>query len=236
MNTIFQRDKIPMKILTIIPAYNEEKTIKEVVEGVRNYTDVLVVDDGSSDQTSLWADEAGANIIKHDKNRGKGAAIKTGLKYGLKNDYDLMVLLDADGQHDPQSIPLLVSEMDSADMIIGSRFLGNPPSDMPIQRRLSNGITTRLMRFVTGYHLTDSQCGFRVISNNAAHFFLDINYNDYVYESEVLFQASLNNLKVFEMPIGCEYGDEKSYVKTRHVIHYIFFAMQLLLRKIIRRI
>ena len=90
-----------MKFLSIIPAYNEENTIKRVVEGVGNYSDVVVVDDGSIDETSSLAKEAGAIVIKHFRNKGKGAAIKTGVDYALENGYDILLLLDGDGQHDP---------------------------------------------------------------------------------------------------------------------------------------
>jgi glycosyltransferase involved in cell wall biosynthesis len=225
-----------MRIITIIPAYNEEKAIEKVVRGVQKYSDVLVVDDGSADQTSLLAKNAGAIVVKHDKNIGKGAAIKTGLGYAIKWEYDVIIILDGDGQHDPQYIPLLLEGIGSADVIIGSRFRGIAPQNMPLQRRLSNGITTRLIRFVTGYHITDSQCGFRVISKKAAPLFLNISYNDYVYESEVLCKASQNSLVVGEKPIECIYGNEKSYVRFRHVIHYIMFTLRLLMRKLLRRI
>lgn len=225
-----------MRIITIIPAYNEELTIVKVVESVTKYSDVLVVDDGSTDNTTPLAKENGAKVIKHEKNKGKGAAIKTGLNYSIRSNYDLMVLIDGDCQHDPRCIPRLLTGMDNIDILIGSRFLNMPPQNMPIQRRLSNGITTRLIRFVTGYHITDSQCGFRVISKKAAPFFIDIDYNDYVYESEVLCRASENGLKVNEMPIESIYGNEKSYVRFRHVIHYIMFTLRILLRKLLRRI
>nr|WP_319373451.1 glycosyltransferase family 2 protein [uncultured Methanobacterium sp.] len=225
-----------MRIITIIPAYNEENTIVQVVNGVKKYSDVLVVDDGSTDETSALAINAESNVLKHDKNIGKGAAIKTGLKSAIADDYDLMVLLDGDCQHDPRCIPLLLDGMDGVDLLIGSRFLNMAPQNMPLQRRLSNGITTRLIRFVTGYHITDSQCGFRVISKRAAPFFVDITYNDYVYESEVLCRASENNLVVSERPIQCIYGNEKSYVRTRHVVHYVMFTLRLLVRKLLRRI
>ncbi|NYB50995.1 MAG: glycosyltransferase family 2 protein [Methanobacteriaceae archaeon] len=225
-----------MKIITIIPAYNEEKTIQKVVDGVKKYSHVLVVDDGSEDKTATLAKKGNARVIKHEKNRGKGAAIKTGLRYAIRNDYDMIVIIDGDGQHDPRCIPRLVEGMVGKDVIIGSRFMDIPPKNMPWQRRLSNGITTRLIRFVTGYHITDSQCGFRVISKKAAAFFVDINYNDYVYESEVLCKASENNLAVGEKPIECTYGNEKSYVRFRHVVHYIMFTLRLLVRKLLRRI
>jgi len=225
-----------MRIITIIPAYNEEDTIAQVVNGVKKYSDVLVVDDGSTDETSALAINAESNVLKHEKNIGKGAAIKTGLKSAITDDYDLMVLLDGDCQHDPRCIPILLDGMDGVDLLIGSRFLNMPPQNMPLQRRLSNGITTRLIRFVTGYHITDSQCGFRVISKRAAPFFVDIAYNDYVYESEVLCRASENDLVVSERPIQCIYGNEKSYVRTRHVVHYVMFTLRLLMRKLLRRI
>lgn len=225
-----------MRIITIIPAYNEENTILQVVNCVKKYSDVIVVDDGSTDKTSQLAKNADVKVLKHDKNLGKGAAIKTGLENAIKADYDLMVLLDGDGQHDPRCIPLLLDGMIGVDLLIGSRFLNMAPQNMPLQRRISNGITTRLIRFVTGYHITDSQCGFRVISKKAAPFFVDISYNDYVYESEVLCKASENHLVVAEKPIQCIYGNEKSYVRARHVAHYVMFTLRLLMRKLLRRI
>ncbi|AUB57953.1 dolichyl-phosphate mannose synthase [Methanobacterium sp. MZ-A1] len=225
-----------MRIITIIPAYNEETAILNVVKGVKKYSDVLVVDDGSTDKTAILAKNVGATVIKHWKNNGKGAAIKTGLKSAIEDDYDFMVLLDGDGQHDPQCIPFLLGGMDGVDLLIGSRFLNMTPQNMPLQRRLSNGITTWLIRFMTGYHITDSQCGFRVISKKAAPFFTGISYNDYVYESEVLCKASENDLVVGERPIQCIYGNEKSYVRARHVLHYLMFTLRLLVRKLLRRI
>ncbi|WP_236950981.1 glycosyltransferase family 2 protein [Methanobacterium subterraneum] len=99
-----------MRIITIIPAYNEETAILNVVKGVKKYSDVLVVDDGSTDKTAILAKNVGATVIKHWKNIGKGAAIKTGLKSAIEDDYDFMVLLDGDGQHDPQCIPFLLGE------------------------------------------------------------------------------------------------------------------------------
>ena len=225
-----------MRIITIIPAYNEEKAIKEVVRGAQNYSDVVVVDDGSSDQTSSLGQETGAIVLKHQNNKGKGAAIKTGLKYAVKKNYDLIIHLDGDGQHDPRTIPQLIEGMDTVDVRIGSRFLEKAPQNMPLQRRLSNWLTTHFMGFITGYAITDSQSGFRVISTKSASLFLDIPYDDYVFESEVLFQACKNKLIVDERPIQCTYGEEKSYVRSWHVFHYILFTLSLLMRKFRRRV
>ncbi len=220
-----------MKFITIIPAYNEEKAIKSVVTCALKYGDVLVVDDGSDDLTNGRAKNAGARIVKHEKNMGKGAAIKSGLKEALNDNYDVLVLLDGDGQHNPDCIPSFTSNMEGNELIIGSRFKNGNPENMPVWRKLSNKITTNLIKFVTGYKLTDSQSGFRAISRDAAGLFLDIKYDDYVYESEMIYRASEHEIKVSEAPIPCTYGDEKSYVTKVHALKYILFIIGLLGRK-----
>jgi glycosyltransferase involved in cell wall biosynthesis len=225
-----------MKYIIIIPSYNEEKAIESVVKESLNYSDVLVIDDGSSDLTSELAKNAGAQIIKHEENRGKGAAIKTGLKYAIDNGYNAMVLLDGDGQHDPRFIPSLINEIKYAHMVICSRFMQGPPQGMAIQRKLSNHLTTSILRFITGYPITDSQCGFRIISEHAALFFLDLPQNGYEYESEILYQSSLNNFQVKEMPIPSSYKGEKSYITGIKILKYIIYILKLLLREFKRRI
>jgi glycosyltransferase involved in cell wall biosynthesis len=225
-----------MNYLIIIPAYNEEKAIEQVVRESLNYSDVLVVDDGSSDLTDALAIKTGARTIKHESNKGKGAAIKSGLKYALDKGYDAMVLLDGDGQHDPQYIPSLVRDRDESGMIICSRFMDGPPPGMAIQRKLSNKLTTSILRYVTGYHITDSQCGFRLISQNAARLFLNLPQNGYEYESEILYQASQNNFPVREIPIPSSYKGEKSYITRIKILKYIFYILKLLLRDLKWRI
>ena len=221
-----------MKFITIIPAYNEEKAIKSVVECALKYGDVLVVDDGSDDNTYNLAKSADVKIVKHEKNMGKGAAIKSGLKEALNSNYDVLILLDGDGQHNPDCIPSFISNMDGNELVIGSRFKKGNPENMPVWRKLSNKITTNLIKFGTGYRLTDSQSGFRAISRNAAGLFLDIKYNDYLYESEMFYRAARHNIKVSEAPIPCTYGDEKSYVTKMHALKYILFIIGLLGRKL----
>lgn len=222
-----------MDVITIIPSYNEEKTIKEVVTRVLNYSDVLVVDDGSTDYTSKLAAEAGAKIIKHDTNLGKGAAIKTGLKEALKNDsYKIMVLMDGDGQHNPKCIPIMVSDLGKNEIIIGSRFINGHPYGMNLIRRLSNKLTTNILNHITKYQISDSQCGFRSISSNIVHIFLDIEYDDYVYESEFIYRASKNGLMIKEKPIICFYRNEKSHITGINVLTYILFLFKLILREV----
>lgn len=225
-----------MKLIKIIPAYNEALDIKNVSEEALKYSDVLVVDDGSNDETNPIARESGAMVVKHEKNLGKGAAIKTGLKFGLEKGYDVFVILDGDGQHDPSYIPALTAEINGAGVVIGSRFLGGIPDNMPLQRKVSNAITTNLIKYVTGYTLTDSQCGFRAISKGAAEIFVDIGYDDYVYESEMIHRAAKNDMVIREAPVSCRYGHEKSYITWINVLHYIFFILKLVLRKIKSRV
>lgn len=221
-----------MKIITIIPAYNEEKAIERVVRSALKYSNVLVVDDGSTDDTSNLAKNAGAKVIKHEKNMGKGAAIKSGLKEVLNMDYGALILLDGDGQHDPDCIPSFISCIECNELVIGSRFKKGNPENMPVQRRFSNKITTNLIKYMTGCRITDSQSGFRAMSPNAARLFIDIKYDDYVYESEMLYKASKNNIKVGEAPIPCTYGNETSYVTKMHAVKYILFIMRLLGRNL----
>lgn len=225
-----------MKFIIVIPAYNEEKAIEMVVKESLRYSYVLVVDDGSRDHTSTYARDAGAEVIKHTRNRGKGAALKTGIEYALNKGYDAMVMLDGDGQHDPQFIPQLVESLNESDIIICSRFLDGPPKDMAIQRRFSNKLTTNLLKFTTGYHITDSQCGFRIFSQDAARVFIDITYDDYEFESEMLFQASLNNLSIKEIHTPSSYKGEKSYITWIKILKYTYYILKLLLRDLKRRI
>lgn len=216
-----------MKTITIIPAYNEEEAIKSVILTALRCSDVLVVDDGSTDHTAKLALENGAKVIKHNDNQGKGAAIKTGLKIALQQNYDVIMVMDGDGQHDPRYIPLLASGLKKNHLIIGSRFKNSFPRNMTLQRRWSNHLTTVILRLATGYDLTDSQSGFRAISPKIARILIDIPYNDYVFESETLFQAYINNMRVGEETITCTYKGEKSYISWVNVLNYIIFVFKL---------
>lgn len=153
-----------MNVIIIIPVFNEENNIKDIASKALKYGDVFVVDDGSTDSTKENARSSGAKVISHENNRGKGSAIKTGIKEALKYPYKVFIFLDGDDQHDPNLIPNFIEKMDSCDIVIGSRFLKGELKNMPIQRRLSNLITTKLIFFIAEHHLTDSQSGFRGVS------------------------------------------------------------------------
>jgi len=224
-----------MRIVIIIPAYNEEKAIKDVVEGAIAYGDVVVVDDGSTDNTATLAKKAGAIVLNHQKNMGKGAAIKTGVKFVIDKGYDVIVLMDGDGQHNPTHIKSLISRINGAQIVIGSRFMDDI-SNMPLQRRFSNRITTYLLDYLTGYHLTDSQSGFKAINADHAQLLLKIPYDDYIYESELIRIAAAHGLIIDEVPITCNYTLEKSYIGTADLLKYIIFIIRILSHKIMEKI
>lgn len=224
-----------MKIVTIIPAYNEAETIQQVVKECSKYSDVIVISDGSTDNTSKIARNTGARVCEHEINQGKGSAIKTGLRLILEEDYQIIILLDGDGQHDPHHIPHLAKTITKKEMVIGSRFKNCADQTMPLQRKISNNITTRILRYITGYNLSDSQCGFRAFSADIAPLFLDIPYDDYIFESEMLYLASKNHITVKEIPVPCTYGVEKSYIKIRDIIRYLIYILTLLIRNMMGR-
>ncbi len=203
----------------LIPAYNEEKKIEHIIRRVPNFVDqIIVVDDGSYDRTREISKKCGALVFSHNKNRGKGASIKNGLSH-IKTD--IVVFLDADGQHRPEDIPNLVRPLvdNQADFVIGSRVFGGI-SDMPIIRIFSNTITSVLLRMRTGVKIFDTQCGFRAtFSTYLQH--KKFKSNRYEIESEMLLFAIRNKLRIKEVPIELIYTDSKSHFSGRDVINFL---------------
>ena len=205
-----------MKTLIIIPAYNEELTIGSVVALARKYGDVLVVDDGSADRTSEIAQNAGALVLRHETNRGKGEALRTGFKYALLKGYDVVVTLDADGQHNPGEIPKLLEPIlkDEADMVIGSRFLDGAKKSIPLYRRLGLWIlnTTTNASLDGNLKVTDSQSGFRAMNRRVLES-LNLNSSGYNVESEMIAQLSEKGIRIVEVPINVRYDVPKKHKK-----------------------
>jgi glycosyltransferase involved in cell wall biosynthesis len=209
-----------MKVLILIPAYNEELTIGSVVILSKKYGDVLVVDDGSKDRTSEIAKNAGALVIKHEVNGGKGKALKTGFEYALNNNYDIVVCIDADGQHNPDEIPNLleVIEKEDVDVVIGSRYLNETHKNIPFYRRIGLFILNLTTNMASNVKITDSQSGFRVLSKKALAN-LDLNLSSgYDVESEIITKLSEKGLKIKEVPISVRY-DVPNKHKKHPVIH-----------------
>ncbi|MGD9782514.1 MAG: glycosyltransferase family 2 protein [Kiritimatiellia bacterium] len=225
--------KPPLKTCVLVPAYNEEKRVAAVVREVRDYCpDVIVVDDGSPDDTDKAAADAGAIVLEHVHNQGKGAALQTGFDYAREHGYDLALTLDADGQHAPSDIPAFLQayERTHSPVLVGNR-MGNV-ADMPWLRRFVNRFMSALLSRVMGQHVPDTQCGFRLYHRsafpqgpNAAH------SRRFAAESEILLRLSLQGRKIGAVTIQTIYGDETSKVHPlADTIH--FFRMLRRFKKI----
>jgi len=201
------------KIAAIIPAYNEEKHIGDVVRRTRQQLDdVLVVDDGSQDRTTDNARAAGAEVIVHAINRGKGETIKTGLRHFLERQFDFVIILDADGQHPPEEIDRFVTAALSADepkLIVGTRM--NDLSSMPFVRRVVNRWMSQRISAVCGQEIPDTQCGFRMLHRQLIPKLLG-GAARFDYETEMLIIASRKGFKIASVPISTVYSDEVSSI------------------------
>lgn len=196
-------------IVAVIPAYNEERFIGSVVLQTQKWADqVCVVDDGSLDTTAEIAEAAGAIVIRHEQNQGKGAALNTGLSYAQQLDPEIVVTLDADGQHLPEEMNAVAAPIidGKADIVVGSRYI-EKRSKVPFHRILGHLFFNYVTGSASGVHLSDSQSGFRAFSNRA---FKSIRFrsNSFSVESEMQFQAFEKNLKMMEVPITIQYRDK----------------------------
>ena len=192
-------------ITALLPAYNEEVSIGSMVLLTRQFADrVIVVDDGSSDRTAEVAVMAGAEVLRHPENRGKGAALKTG--FALMNGDSVIVTIDTDGQHDPADIPRLVEPIlqGEADMVNGSRYLNGDKKDTPFYRRVGQKVLDTATNFDAGLSVTDSQSGFRAFSGRAKEVFR-FHQNGLAIESEMLADAAAAGLRIKEVAIGVRY-------------------------------
>lgn len=201
-------------VTAVIPAYNEETAIGSMVIGTKQYVNqVIVVDDGSTDKTSEIARIAGAEVIKHPENMGKGAALKTGFE-NIK-DADIIVTIDGDGQHHPQDIPKLLKPIieGEADIVNGSRYLGQEKNGTPIYRRLGQTVLDSATNLGSGLKITDSQSGFRAFSKYAIPAFR-FNENGFFIESEMLLDAAKYGSRVVEVPIGVTYNQRNIHKKN----------------------
>jgi len=193
------------KTWIIIPANNEEKNIAEVVKKSKKFSEnVVVVDDGSDDKTSDIAKKKGAVVLKHIVNLGKGAALKTGCDYALKQGAENIVVLDADGQHDPKEIPNFVKALNKADIVFGYRRLNKK---MPLILRFGNWFIFFVTKFLFRLKIVDTQCGYRAFN---ADVYKKIKWNstDYSMESEIIANAGKTHLKYSQIPIETIYSDK----------------------------
>lgn len=200
------------KVAALIPCYLEAVQIGDIVRRVRKQLDsVLVIDDGSSDDTALQAREAGAEVIVHPRNSGKGAAIKTGLRLLLERDIDYVLILDGDGQHLPEEIGRFLEAGSSTQAGI---FLGNRMHDtrtMPLIRKLTNQFMSMQISRLCRQDVPDTQCGFRMIHRDVIPS-LFCESNAYDYETEMLLIASQAHHRIVSVPISTVYAGETSKI------------------------
>jgi len=194
-------------LVAVIPAWNEADSIGSVLEGIKKYVDeIVVVDDGSSDQTTAIARAAGVHTIVHTINRGQGAALQTGQDYARILGADYVVHFDADGQFDPQEIPLALKALQSAqaDILFGSRYLGKK-SELPFTKRYILHPLSRFVNFLFGTpNMSDAHNGFRVLSRKALHT-IEIQQDRMAHATEIPAQVKEHGLNYIEFPVTVRY-------------------------------
>lgn len=199
------------RVLVALPVYNEFSHVNPVLDEVARYAaDILVVDDGSTDGTSdLLRARRDIKVLRHDANRGYGAALVTAFRYAIENAYDVLVTIDCDGQHEPQRIGQLVAACRSADIVSGSRYLRNKDQSQraPAERRQINTQITRELNECLGLSLTDAFCGFKAYRVPALAK-LTITETGYGMPLELWVQAVRHGLRIVELPVPLIYLDE----------------------------
>jgi glycosyltransferase involved in cell wall biosynthesis len=206
--------QIRLEAAAVIAAYREEKHVGDIVRRTRQQLDhVLVVDDGSSDRTAQRAREAGAEVIVHNQNRGKGEAIKTGLRYWLDRQFAHVIILDGDGQHLPEEIDRFMAAAVSAVrpiFFVGNRM--NNLKGMPFIRRIVNRYMSNRISRLCGQEIPDTQCGFRMLDRQLIPQLLG-GVARFDYETEMLIIASRQGYRIESVPITTVYSDEVSNIR-----------------------
>lgn len=206
------QNKTVSSVLVIIPAYNAEQTLAELIERIRKSAPgvpALVVDDGSTDSTAEIASAAGVAIISFPQNRGKGAGLRAGFRYAIENNYSAVVTIDADLQHLPEEIPLFLERNDSKSILMGTRLINTEV--MPFGRWVSNNWTSLIVSVFSSRRVRDSQSGFRLIPCSVLKS-LNLNSDRYDLESELLFKAGGLHAPVREVPVTTVYRNSKSHI------------------------
>ena len=206
------RSRLAAKGCVIIPAYREAGRIAAVVEGVKAFvSDVIVVDDGSPDETASQAERAGARVVRHPLNRGKGAALDTGFRAARERGFDFAITLDGDGQHAPGDLPAFIQafRQSGTPVLIGSRM--SDTRDMPWVRCVTNRIMSWLLSREMGQWVPDTQCGYRLYALAVVPE-ISAQSTRFAAESEILMELSHRGVKIGSVPITTIYGSEQSKI------------------------
>jgi len=213
MQAASQTTTQPCKIAALIPAYREAIAIADVVRRTIPHVDhLLVVDDGSPDNTAELARTAGAEVIQHSVNQGKGAAMKTGMKILAERGFDYILLLDGDGQHAPEEIPRFTAKArdGSAYLVVGNRFENT--QGMPMKRIVVNTLMSRIISNACGVPIPDTQCGFRLVRSSLVHYIMGRS-DHFDFETEMLLLASRAGFRIQSVPVSTIYGSETTKIR-----------------------
>lgn len=200
------------KISVLIPSYNEARTIGGIIRELKGKNlSVCVIDDGSTDQTALIAEKEGAVVIRHEKNKGKGASLRDGFCYVLKGSSSAVLVMDGDRQHDTADADSFFRKMDEtgADIVIGNRMLDT--SSMPVTRKVTNRLMSFIVSKMCGHKMEDTQCGFRLIKRAVLEN-INLESSNYEIESELLLKAARKGFKIESVPVKTVYADERSRI------------------------
>lgn len=225
------------RVLVIIPAYNEEKSIGAVIKSINKHADVdiVVIDDGSKDSTRTTAQDAGAKVITLPFNLGIGGAMQTGYLYALYNNYDIAIQVDGDGQHDPRYINALVAPLKQglSDMVIGSRYVKQTSYKSSISRRTGMIFFSWLVYVLTGKRIKDTTSGFRAVNRKVIDCFAQYYPTDYP-EVDVLVRLHRKGLKMAEIPVEMRerQGGRSSITPVKSVYYMIKVSLALLINSL----
>ena len=196
---------IGVRCIALVPARNEERSVAGVVEEIKGFDpdfDVLVIDDGSTDRTAELAESSGARVVRLPYNLGIGGAVQTGLQYARDHDFDVAVQVDGDAQHDPAEIPKILAPIleGDADLVVGSRFLGEGEYEPPVTRLLGIRLLARVVSVLIRQRVTDTTSGFRASNRRAISLFASDYPHDYP-EVEAMVLVFRHRLKLVEVPV-----------------------------------
>jgi glycosyltransferase involved in cell wall biosynthesis len=222
-------------LLVLVPVFNEGPHVKAVLAGIRQHTaaDILVVNDGSTDNSLARIGESDVTyIINHEKNVGPGGALISGFRFATECRYQVLITMDADGQHEARDIPRFLEAIEDVDIVLGSRYL--PDSERrnapPKHREWASGVLTRLVCQYTAYNITDCACGFRAYRISALRK-LNLTEKGYAWPFQLWIQADGAGLRVKEIPIALIYfqsgeGSQAESRLVRKTVNYCRWVMQ----------
>jgi len=201
-----------MKYLVVIPAYNESRQIANLIREIKNHhLEILVIDDGSADNTFNIAKDSQVNAMLNLNNQGKGAALIKGFKYAVENNFDAVITMDADGQHLPQDLPFFIKAAEdiNVSIVVGNRMLNT--AGMPFIRVITNKFMSWVISLISKQDIPDSQCGLRLIKAGVLKS-IELKTSKFETESEILIKASRMGFKIKSVPIKSVYGRKSSQI------------------------